>query len=175
MNDNPIVIETERLILKAFHISEAPYFYELNSNPNVLKYTGDVAFKSVSEAEHFIVHYDHYQTFGFGRWSVIEKSQSQFLGWCGLKRIDTETDIGFRFFEHEWNKGYATESAKACLEYGFDILKLEKIIARASLQNISSLKVINKLSLRYWKTEDYDGIPETHFYYLTKKMFNNAR
>lgn len=81
------------------------------------------------------------------------------MGWCGLKlsKETLETDIGFRFFEHHWNKGYATESASACLDYGFEKLGLKSIVGRAMADNISSVKVLEKLGLVFEKEFDFDG------------------
>ena len=79
------VIETERLYLREFDISDSASFFELNLNPNVIKYTGNSAFKDVEEAKKFLENYSDYQTNGFGRWAVIYKSTQEFLGWCGLK------------------------------------------------------------------------------------------
>lgn len=118
------VLETNRLILREFDITDAQNFYELNLNPNVIKYTGNSAFKDIEEAKTFLKNYSDYQKNGFGRWAVIQKSTQEFLGWCGLKydeKLD-ETDIGFCFFEHFWNQGFACESAKACIKYGFEKL-----------------------------------------------------
>ena len=172
MQTSKIIIETERLYLTEFHIEIAESFYDLNLNKNVLRYTGDEAFASVEQARQFLAEYDHYEIFGYGRWSVYKKDTHQWLGWCGLKNAGhLVADIGFRFFEEEWNKGYATESAKACLDYGFNSLGLEKIIARASSDNIGSIKVIKKLSLQYDKTEDYEGIPEAMFFSIIKNQY----
>jgi RimJ/RimL family protein N-acetyltransferase len=61
------------------------------------------------------------------------KETDAYLGWCGLKFLDDlqETDIGYRFHKKYWGRGYATESAAACLKYGFEKLNLKKIIGRA--------------------------------------------
>src|SRR5690606_7313539 len=87
-------------------------------------------------------------------WAVINKETGEFLGWCGLKLDGNETDIGFRFFEKFWNKGYATESAKACLDYGFNDLRLNEIIGRAMKENTASIKVLEKIGLKYEKEMD---------------------
>lgn len=152
------ILETERLILRELNIEDAKSFYELNLNPNVVKYTGDKAFANITEAENFLKNYNDYETNGFGRWAVIEKSSGEFLGWCGLKYVKEidETDIGFRFFEKYWNKGYATESAKACLKFGFEKLKLKSIVGRAMAENIASIKVLEKLGLKYEKEFNFD-------------------
>ena len=145
------IIETDRLLLREFILDDAEKFYQLNLNPNVIKYTGNASFKSIEEAKSFLENYKDYKTNGYGRWAVINKESNEFIGWCGLKygELKNETDIGFRFFEEEWNKGYATESAAACLKYGFEVLKLNRIIGRAMKENAASIKVLEKIGLVY--------------------------
>ncbi|MFY1046382.1 GNAT family N-acetyltransferase [Chryseobacterium sp. GP-SGM7] len=153
------ILETNRLLLREFEIIDAESFYELNLNPNVIKYTGNSAFKDIDEAREFLENYSDYHKNGYGRWAVIDKFTNQFLGWCGLKydeKLD-ETDIGFRFFEHFWNQGLATESAKACIDYGFKELNLKTILGRAMKENTASIKVLEKIGLQYEKDFDFDG------------------
>lgn len=152
------ILETDRLILRALHPKDAEHFYQLNLNPNVIRYTENTAFKSIDEAAHFLENYQDYKLNGYGRWAVIDKSNHAFLGWCGLKydKALDETDIGFRFFETHWNKGYATESAKACIEYGFEKLHLTTIIGRAMLENVASIKVLQKIGLTFEREFDFD-------------------
>ncbi|OCK50186.1 acetyltransferase [Chryseobacterium sp. CBo1] len=153
------ILETNRLLLREFDISDAENFYKLNSNLNVIKYTGNSAFKDINEAREFLENYSDYQRNGYGRWAVINKSTNQFLGWCGLKYDEDldETDIGFRFFEHFWNQGFGTESAKACLDYGFNELHLKTIVGRAMKENMASIKVLEKIGLKFEKAFDFDG------------------
>jgi len=145
------IIETDRLLLREFILDDAEKFYQLNLNPNVIKYTGNASFKSIEEAKSFLENYKDYKTNGYGRWAVINKESNEFIGWCGLKygELKNETDIGFRFFEEEWHKGYATESAASCLKYGFEVLKLNRIIGRAMKENTASIKVLEKIGLVY--------------------------
>lgn len=166
-----IILETNRLLLREFDISDAESFYELNLNPNVIKYTGNSAFKGIDEAKAFLENYSDYQRNGFGRWAVVDKSTKTFFGWCGLKydeKLD-ETDIGFRFFEHFWNQGFATESAKACIDYGFKELNLKIIVGRAMKENTASIKVLEKIGLQYEKGFDFDG-QEGVIYTIKNKM-----
>ena len=65
------ILETNRLLLREFNISDAESFYELNLNPNVIKYTGNSAFKDIDEAKAFLENYSDYQRNGFGRWAVM--------------------------------------------------------------------------------------------------------
>jgi ribosomal-protein-alanine N-acetyltransferase len=153
------ILETNRLRLRELTLSDAQNFFQLNLDPDVLRYTSDVAFENTKAAETFLRNYADYQTNGYGRWAVIDKSSGEFLGWCGLKftPAKNETDIGFRFFKKHWNKGYASESAKACLDYGFSKLQLQTIIARAMIENKASVKVLEKIGMSYEKPFDFDG------------------
>src|SRR5437868_543478 len=112
------ITETPRLHLREITVDDAKNAYELNLDPEVIKYTGDGPFSSIEDARDFLSKYDHYKKYGFGRWAVINKTDNDFLGWCGLKYTEekNEFDVGFRFFKKHWNKGYATESAKACID-----------------------------------------------------------
>lgn len=153
------ILETDRFLLRELTVDDAMSFYELNENPKVIQYTGDRPFKSVEEAISFLQNYTDYEENGYGRWAVIDKSNNEFLGWCGLKYDSSkeETDLGFRFFEKFWNRGVATESAIACLKYGLDQLKIKKIVGRAMSDNIASIKVLQKLGFIFDKEFDFDG------------------
>ncbi|MEG0928470.1 GNAT family N-acetyltransferase [Chryseobacterium sp.] len=153
------ILETERFLLRELTVGDAMSFYELNENSKVIQYTGDRPFESVEEATTFLQNYKDYDENGYGRWAVIDKSNNEFLGWCGLKYDSSkdETDLGFRFFEKFWNRGVATESAIACLKYGLDQLKLKKIVGRAMSENIASIKVLQKLGFTFEKEFDFDG------------------
>ena len=153
------VLETTRLLLRELDVNDAEDFYKLNLDPEVIKYTGNTAFKSIEEATKFLSEYKDYKENGYGRWAVINKATERFIGWCGLKHgeIDNETDIGFRFFEEEWHNGYATESAAACIYYGFEKLNINRIIGRAIKENIASIKVLEKIGLQYERDTVFDG------------------
>lgn len=169
-----MIAETKRLILRETTPADAEQAYLLNLDPEVIRYTGDEAFKSVEEAEKFLTAYDHFKKYGFGRWAVIDKSNNEFLGWCGLKYSpnDNEYDIGFRFFKKHWGKGYATEAATACLELGFNKFNMPAIIGRAAKQNLASINVLQKIGLTYLKDADCHG--EDAVIYKIEKNKNDA-
>lgn len=154
-----IILETERLFLREFKLQDAADLYRLNLDPDVLKYTGDKPFDNIDEAGDFILNYDQYRKYGFGRWAVSDKSEGRFLGWCGLKFTPetNEHDIGFRFMKQFWNQGYATESAAACLDFGFSLPQIKTIIGRAARENTASIKVLQKIGLSYYKDAELAG------------------
>ncbi|MEM9548395.1 MAG: GNAT family N-acetyltransferase [Bacteroidota bacterium] len=167
------ITETKRLILRELNLSDSIHFFKLNSNPEVLKYTGDSPFSSISDAESFLKNYSDYKINGFGRWAVIEKESGDFLGWCGLKLNEENfIDLGFRFFEKYWGKGYATESAKASLAVGFLDLNINEIIGRAAVDNKASIRVLEKIGMRFWKKDQCKGITNAVYFKLSKTQYD---
>lgn len=153
------ILESERLYFRELTIHDAAFFYTLNLDQEVLKYTGDSPFRSVSEAAIFLKNYNHYQKYGFGRWVVMRKTDNEILGWCGFKYspISGDIDIGFRFFKRFWNSGYATESAIACIDFGFAKLAIQRIIGRVMKSNLGSIRVLEKSGLVFCGEIDFDG------------------
>ncbi|TRW21439.1 GNAT family N-acetyltransferase [Flavobacterium zepuense] len=153
------ITTTPRLTLRELTVDDAQHFYELNLDPEVLQFTGDVVFETIDAARQFLENYGHYKKYGYGRWAVIRKEDGAFLGWCGLKfSEDTgECDLGFRFFKKYWNQGYATEAAKASLELGFTKFGILKIIGRAMTANLASVRILEKIGMEFSAFFDFDG------------------
>jgi [ribosomal protein S5]-alanine N-acetyltransferase len=154
------LFETERLLLREFTPDDGAVIYRLNLDPLVMRYTGDKPFASVGDASDFLNRYEHYRKYGFGRWAVIRKTDGEFLGWCGLKfdEVCGECDVGFRFFRRFWSRGYATESARECIGFGFGTLMLPLIVARCMPENRASVRVIEKCGMRFRETWLEDAI-----------------
>lgn len=152
------ILETSRCYLREMTVNDATDFFHLNEDKEVIKYTGDTPFSNIEAAENFLKNYDQYRNYGLGRWAVIDKKSNEFLGWCGLKYSpDTEEiDIGFRFFRKYWNQGYATETAKACLDYGFSHLQIPKIVGRAMEANTASVKVLEKIGMKFIEKKEFE-------------------
>lgn len=155
-----IILQTERLYLRQFTEADAPLIRKLNAAPGVLQYIPEPVPQSDEEARKVIVDIilPQYQN-NLGRWAVHLKSNDEFIGWCGLKWLkENDTiDLGYRFMPSAWGNGYATESAKAVLKYGFSHLQLKKIIAHAHIDNIGSQKVLEKI-MQYAGEGIEDGI-----------------
>jgi RimJ/RimL family protein N-acetyltransferase len=164
------LFSSERLYFREFAIEDAEKLFLLNSDPEVIRYTGDAAFEDIKAAEVFIQAYDHYRLHGFGRWAVIRRSDDRFIGWCGLKfNEDDEIDIGFRFFREEWGKGYAGEAAQATLHYADQGLKIARIVGRAMPENIASVKVLEKLGFVFQEKRACHGMAGAHYFIYQPK------
>ncbi len=167
-----VILETERLILRETVVEDAPDLYEMDADLEVQKYTGDVLPTSVEDIFERISNYVDYKKYGYGRWTTVLKNTNEIIGWCGLKYMDdiNEVDLGYRWKPKHWGKGYATEASLACLEYGFNELKLDQIVAQAMEENIASIRVMEKIGMTYWKqlqTEENPGL----FYRIVKEDF----
>jgi ribosomal-protein-alanine N-acetyltransferase len=103
---------------------------------------------------------DHWVKHGFGIWAITEKDKRFLLGRCGLNLIaeTMEVEADFVLAKNYWGHGYATEAARAALAYGFDVLKLDRIIALAKPDNLASQRVTEKIGMRYVKNAEYWGI-----------------
>jgi ribosomal-protein-alanine N-acetyltransferase len=146
------MIETERLVIRPAQMEDAQLLFNLNADPEVIRYTGDSSFKTFLEAqalirEKMMMQFEKYK---MGRFMVFLK-EGPFLGWCGLKFFPetNEVDLGFRFIKSQWGKGYATESSRAILKYGFQTLQIKRIIAKAMPENVNSIKVMHKLGMNF--------------------------
>ena len=157
-----IIIETSRLLLRTFTEDDAALIYELNLDPDVIRYTHD-PIRDRAHASEILerVIIPQYALYDHGRWAVHKRSNLEFLGWCGLKyRAElNEIDLGYRFKKEGWGKGYATEAAYASIQYGFEKIGLQRIVARAEIDNIGSWKVLEKCGMTYAGDEEVDGYP----------------
>jgi len=156
------MIETERLLLRLFELKDIEVSYEMNLDTEVSRYTGDGGVVSKEEIERRIKEdvMGDYKKYGFGRFAVELKETGACIGFCGLKFLPDmkETDLGFRFMSEHWGKGYATEAAKACHEYGFNELGLKRIIAMVLPANLGSIRVLEKLGFEYETDLEEDGV-----------------
>lgn len=166
------ITESARLYLREFERSDAQAMYDLNTDTDVVRYTGDRAFESVEEANDFLVQYEQvYKSQGFGRWAVVLKESNEFIGWCGLKQHEEYIDLGYRYFQKDWGKGYATEAAQATIEYAFNDLDLKVLVGRVAPQNIGSIKVLEKLNMQFWKKAPCGDFDDSHYYRIEKQDY----
>jgi ribosomal-protein-alanine N-acetyltransferase len=157
-----IVFETPRLILRRLTEADAPLVLSLNSDPEVLKYLHEPQLKDEAHAAEIIrtIILPQYEN-NLGRWAMHTKEKNEFIGWCGLKNMPElgEIDLGYRLKPTAWGKKYATEAAAHTIIYGFDKLGLEVITGRAHIENIASLKVLEKIGMTFIREEVVDDCP----------------
>lgn len=174
-------LETERLILREFRESETEGVFELDSNPEVYKYLGKNPITTYKQAEDIITFFEEqYKERGIGRFAAFEKASGEFIGWSGLKLNTGEKealngftnfiDIGYRFIPRFWGKGYASESAFACLDFGFKQMNYDIIYGAADVENIGSNKILQKIGLQFINQFGYKGV-DVNWYELKKSDY----
>ena len=175
MPDPNLYITTERLVIRPFTREDIEAAYQMNRDAEVSRHTGDGGVVSRGEIERRIVEQvlGDYQKHGYGRLAVELKGEGTFIGFTGLKYLEDidEVDLGYRFMRAYWGKGYATESARASLELGFNTLGLNRIIAQVLPENKGSVRVLAKLHFQFVKTFTEDNLL-AHEYALTAETYH---
>ena len=167
------IIETPRTILRRFTIKDVQDVYELNSNTDVQKYTGDELVTSVERAKELITNtsFSDYNKYGYGRWAVVHKEDNKVIGFAGLKYLPEidESDIGYRFLPDYWGRGIATEVSIPIIGYGFNQLDLPRIVGIAMPENIGSWKILEKIGLSFYKMDEYPNEGGNYKWYKLEK------
>jgi [ribosomal protein S5]-alanine N-acetyltransferase len=165
--------QTERLYFREFAITDAALLLEMHQDQSITQYTGDpIPWDTIERVEEILrtTILPQYKR-SIGRWAVYLKADDSFLGWCGLKDVNGEIDLGYRFIRQYWGKGYATEAAQAVLEYGIRN-GWKNIVGRASLHNTASVNVLKKIGLIY--LENYlEGTEESVKFVCDEAVFRN--
>ena len=169
-NNPPSILTTERLILANWTLADADALFEICRDPEVMKHLGDGKPYNLAQTEHFLEWATEYQRGNnFCRWKVIEKASGKIIGSCGFARPrgTDEIELGYLFARKYWGCGFATEAARACLEYGFGQLNFREVIAMTDLENVASQKVLEKIGFVRRGIETYDG--EENLVYSAEK------
>ncbi len=158
-------LKTPRLLLRPWQPSDRDALWRMQSNPRTMEFLMPVADRTASDAvadraeAHFACH-------GFGLWVVEVPGIAEFVGYCGLVHVPyTEhftpaVEIGWRFDPAFWGQGYATEAARAALDFGFEKLGLDEIVAITVPANLRSRAVMERLGMARDDGGDFD-LPST--------------
>jgi len=134
-------------------VADAPFILKLLNEPSFLRFIGDKKVRTVQDAEQYILNgpVASYNRNGFGLCLVELKETHTPIGMCGLLKRDElpHADIGFAFIPDFWNQGFAHEAAAAVMNDARERLKLERILAITNQDNESSIKLLQKLGLKF--------------------------
>ena len=164
---------TDRLELREFTDDDVDALFALDSDPEVTRYTGQEPL-TMPEVVPVIIHMvaKYIQDCpGLGIWATTLKHDGTFIGWTSLKHTIAlrkatpellarcqDIEIGYRFLKPYWGNGYATEAARAMLQYGFETVGLSRIVADAMPDNVASLRVMQKSGMTYEARMEEDGL-----------------
>lgn len=151
-NTSKYLFTSERLGFRNWDTSDIDQMHEINSDEKVMEF-----FPAIPTKEQTISFIEKMQKQfhdnGFCYFAVDKLKDGELIGFIGLSVKDFETyftpciDIGWRIKSIEWNKGYATEGAKKCLEYATNVLNIEEIYSTAPKINIKSQRIMTKIGL----------------------------
>ncbi|MBA2442318.1 MAG: GNAT family N-acetyltransferase [Rubrobacter sp.] len=147
-------IETARLRLRPWREEDLNPYARMCADPEVMRYLPGTLTReeSMRQIERFVRHWEEH---GFGLWAVEGKAGGEFIGFVGLMRQDDwpvgehKVEVGWRLDRRSWGNGFATEGAVASLRYGFDRLKLPRIISICDPRNTASRRVMEKAGLTF--------------------------
>lgn len=163
------MLETERLILRTWRDDDLPAFAALNADPAVMEHfpapldraqsdrlAGDIRRRMAAQ--------------GWGFFALEARAEPGFLGFVGLNRpgfdapFQPAVEITWRLARPAWGRGYATEAARACLEFGFRHLDLPEIVAFTVPANARSRALMHRLGMRHDPGGDFGhpALPPDH-------------
>lgn len=163
-------IETSRLHLRQFRLEDLDDLYSnVFSDSEIFKYVGNGQPASREETENALLSIiAHWQKHGFGRWAAIEKVSNRLIGFGGLRSLFGTPELVYHFAKPYWGKGLGTELARAALQFGFEEHGFERIVAIAKPPNIASMRVMEKVGMRFEKHARYYEIDVVQYEILRR-------
>ncbi len=144
-------LQTERLRLRLFTLADEQIMFELNSDPEIIKYAEATPARDLQEARQRLEQgpLADYEKYGYGRFAVELKETGKVIGFCGIKYLP-ELDlpeVGYRYLKEYWGRGIGTEAARVCVDFARDDLKIKKLVALIVPENTGSIKIAEKLGM----------------------------
>lgn len=150
------ILQSARLKIRKMDFSDVDDIFEMDSDPEVHRYIENCPVTSRDEITEVVKILNiQYKETGVGRWALERKDSGEVIGWCGLKLIKSMNkhenfyELGYRLKRKHWKKGYTTEACRAIIDYGRNILNLERIYAIIDPENQASRNVLQKLGFVY--------------------------
>jgi ribosomal-protein-alanine N-acetyltransferase len=162
------MIETDRLILRAFVDADRDPWAEMNADPEVMRHFPSTLSRQEAEAVIERVNGKIAES-GVGFWALERKGDGRFLGFAGLNCIGHEYlpvfgqwEVGWRLARHAWGQGYASEAGRAALAHGFGPMGLARILAYTAVTNTPSEAVMQRLGMARAAEMDFEHplVPE---------------
>ena len=167
------MIETERLYFRKFELDDLPQLIEQRSDPDMYRFLGGTRMQNPDAlAKRIRFYMSCYDSHGFGMCPMFWKETGEMIGAAGLQPLENtgEIEVGYSVIKPLWGRGIGTEAARGWMEFGFNNFGLERIVAVAVVGNTASTRIMEKLAMRYEKTEEHYG-EECAFYAVSKEDF----
>lgn len=143
-------LETSRLILRELLPADAPALFEIYSDAEAMRWFGADPLTELQQAEGLIDTFSNWRQMSAPgtRWGIRRKSDDKLVGTCGLfkwNRLWNSCFTGFELAQEVRGNGFMMEALSTVLEWGFEHMKLNRVEAKVSPENIDSIKLVNRL------------------------------
>lgn len=167
-----IVATTHNLIIREIVGNDFEALFNLLSNKEVMRYSVRGPYSNEQTKDWMLFIIERYQKYPLGIWAVTEKNNDAPIGICGfipLEEDDTQYEISYRLLPHFQGKGLATEASLAVKDYAASV-GIHEFIAYIEPENKSSIRVAEKIGMRFFKNDKYKGIPVVLYKYENSKV-----
>ncbi|MGQ0528773.1 MAG: GNAT family N-acetyltransferase [Panacagrimonas sp.] len=170
-------LHTARLTVRSLREADIAAYARIVADPAVMRFLSrDGRPQSAADAAAYIHECIALeQRAGYARYAVDLRHSGELIGLCGYKDLHGYIDLGWRYAQAHWNQGYATEAATQVLRHGHAVLGFERIVATALIDNIASIRVMQKLGLRFAGTEQLDWRARSVRYESTHSLNQSSR
>ena len=154
-------LKTGRLLLRRWTDTDGEPFARLNADPEVVRFLSGPMTRADSDALIGRIEAG-FDSDGFGLWAVEVSATAEFIGFTGLARprftahFTPAVEVGWRLARSAWGYGYATEAARAALEYGFGPGSLDEVVSFTARGNVRSRAVMNRVGMTHDEADDFD-------------------
>jgi RimJ/RimL family protein N-acetyltransferase len=156
------VVESDRLVLRGWREDDLEPIASLNADPRVMEHFPGTLSREQSDA--FVKRVRDHWSRGFGLWALEERATGMFIGYVGLSapsfdaHFTPAVEVGWRLAHESWGRGYATEGARASLDWARDNISPPRgeIVSFTTVGNVRSRRVMEKLGFTHRDEDDFD-------------------
>jgi ribosomal-protein-alanine N-acetyltransferase len=178
MSASMIVLETERLLFRDHTRDDLEAFCALEADPEVRRFVGGAPRTRQRAEEKFRSFLRPAPKDRLSLWATVFKPDDRYIGYCGVYPhfgvkgpIPKEGALGYTLAREYWRRGLATEAARAFVDFGFDVIRLRRIVAMVEVGNGASVRVLEKLGFSLWQLET---VNRRSFYHLELRPDSQA-
>lgn len=163
-----MIVETPRLLLRPPEARDVQVMLEIHQHPEVVRHIGTgipgdlaVAWRNVA------IMIGHWQMLGFGPWIITDRQNGEILGRVGMwdSAGGPGVELGWMLRREAWGNGYATEAARAALDWGWAHTRYDYVISEIHLTNAPSIRIAEKLGGTLDRTWEVDGATKVTYGY----------
>lgn len=160
----PLPLNTERLLLRPATLDDLDAWRAISRDAEEARFGAPRSTLDDAQAN-LAKHMAHHEQHGFGLWAVELRATHEMIGVTGLTHLadGPEIEVGYRFLRKDWGNGYATEAARASIQFGLDELRLERIVAVTLPTNRASRHVMEKCGMTFVGVMNVYGLAQVKY------------